>query len=462
MNILFFLMLAIIAFLLIIITTFIYFGRKVVFIDAMELYKKGHEEEALDKLRSYVKTKKNDIKAKEFLAKIYLERGEVQNALKENVGITLSSASNNVEKSRAYGQMVKIYFDEKNYNKAIATAGKALKYNKQNVDVYFYLGKIYLVMDKERRANKMFNEVLKYDRNSIECRMELAELHIKEKSFTKARFHLKKILEIDDQNDQARFRLGEIFYAEDQLDDAAKEFEMIKNIEGKENLYYRVLSEYFLKIQNLERAEFILEKMLNEKPQFFGDIKINLEYSLANIYEIKERYEEALELYKNIKEKNARYKDVEDRVKNLMKFLNPDEFKAILNEIDFAEINHEEFIEMAKKMIDKMGMLFNYQIEETSKIFAAVISDKYSMSHTKTKYLFLITRSEEISPRDLQKFMDKMNDNKIDHGIYVTLGEYSESAIEFAATVQNLEILDKVHVHDIVGQHMGEEEQEEN
>ena len=58
--------------------------------------------------------------------------------------------------------------------------------------------------------------------------------------------------------------------------------------------------------------------------------------------------------------------------------------------------------------------------------------------------------------------MDKMNDNKIDHGIYVTFGEYSESAIEFASTVQNLEILDKVHVHDIVGQHMGEEEQEEN
>jgi tetratricopeptide (TPR) repeat protein len=189
---------------------------------------------------------------------------------------------------------------------------------------------------------------------------------------------------------------------------------------------------------------------------------MNLEYSLANIYEIKERYEEALELYKNIKEKNARYKDVEDRVKNLMKFLNPDEFKAILNEIDFAEINHEEFIEMAKKMIDKMGMLFNYQIEETSKIFAAVISDKYSMSHTKTKYLFLITRSEEISPRDLQKFMDKMNDNKIDHGIYVTLGEYSDSAIEFAGTVENLEILDKVHVHDIVGQNVDQEEEEEN
>ena len=460
MNILFLLMLTIIAFLLIIIAVFIYFGRKIVFIDAMELYKKGQEEEALDKLRSYVKTKKNDIKAKEFLAKIYFDRGEVQSALKEYVGITLSSASNNMEKSKAYGQMVKIYFNEKNYNKAIATAGSALKYNKENVDVYFYLGKIYLMMDKERRANKMFNEVLKYDRNSVECRMELVELHIKEKNFTKARFHLKKILEIDPQNDQARYRLGEIYYAEDQLEDAAKELEFIRDVEGRENLYYRVLSEYFLKIQNLERAEFILEKMLNEKPQFFNDIRINLEYSLANIYEIKERYEEALELYKSIKEKNARYKDVEERVKNLMKFLNPDEFKAILSEIDFAEVNHEEFVNIAKKMIDKMGMLFNYQIEETSKVFAAVISDKYLMSHTKTKYLFLITRNQEVGPRDLQKFMDKMNDNKIDHGIYVTLGEYSESAVEFAGTVENLEILDKVHVHDIVGQDFATEEQE--
>ena len=56
--------------------------------------------------------------------------------------------------------------------------------------------------------------------------------------------------------------------------------------------------------------------------------------------------------------------------------------------------------------------------------------------------------------------MDKMNDNKIDHGIYVTLGEYSESAVEFAGTVENLEILDKVHVHDIVGQDFATEEQE--
>lgn len=456
MNILFFLMLTMIVFLLVLIGTFVYFGRKVVFIDALELYRKGQEEEALDKLKSYVMTKKNDIKAKELLAKIYMERGEVQNALKEYVGITLSSASNVFEKSYAYGAMVKIYFQEKNFTKAIAAAGSGLKYNKENVDIYYHLGKIYLIMDKERRAGRMFNEVLKYDRTHLASRMELANMHIKEKNFTKARFQLKKILETDLENDEARYRLGEIYYAEDDLEDAALEFENLKNIEGRENLYYRVLSEYYLKIKNLDRLENILEKML-EKQELFHDLKIWIQYNLANIYEMKERYEEALELYKSVKDKNARYKDVEERVKNLMKFLSPEEFKAILHEIDFSEMTHDDFISTAKTMIEKMGMLFNYQIEESSKIFSAVISDKYSMSGSKTKYLFLITRNSEVSPRDLQKFLDKMSDNKIDNGIYVTLGEYTDSAIEFAGNVEGLEILDKVHVHDIVGQIENEE-----
>lgn len=450
MNLLFFLMLAIIVFLLILIGTFVFFGRKVVFINALELYKKGNEEEALDKLKSYVLTKKNDIKAKELLAKIYFDRGDLTSALKEYVGITLSSAANVMEKSFAYGQMVKIYFNEKNYTKAIAAAGGGLKYNKTNVDIYYYLGKIYLTMDKERRANKMFNEALKYDRVHIPSRLELAELHIKDKNLLKARFHFKKILEVDEKNDEARYKLARIYYEEDELEEAAKELEYIKNIEGKEYFYYRILSEYYLKNQNLDRLQDVLEKML-KNDSLFGDLKIENQYNLANIYEVKERYEESLVLYKAVKDKNPRYKDVEDRVKNLIKFLSPEEFEAILHDIDFSELASDKFEIVFKDMIENMGMLFNYQVDASSKMICGVVSDKYSMNNTKTKYLFQMVRTPEVSARDLQKFVDKMNDNKLDNGIYVTLGEYAEGAVEFAGTVNGLEILDKVHVHDIVG-----------
>jgi tetratricopeptide (TPR) repeat protein len=186
-------------------------------------------------------TKKNDIKAKELLAKIYMERGEIQNALKEYVGITLSSASNVIEKSYAYGAMVKIYFQEKNFTKAIAAAGSGLKYNKENVDIYYHLGKIYLIMDKERRAGRMFNEVLKYDRTHLASRMELANMHIKEKNFTKARFQLKKILETEPENDEARYRLGEIYYAEDDLEDAALSSSGFLNKSEAKRAYINVL-----------------------------------------------------------------------------------------------------------------------------------------------------------------------------------------------------------------------------
>ncbi|MBN2838811.1 MAG: hypothetical protein JXM74_08670, partial [Fusobacteriaceae bacterium] len=128
MNVLFFLMLTIIFFLLLIIGIFIYFGRRVVFLDAIELYKKGQVDEALEKLKVYVKTQKNDVKAKELLAKIYMEKDEVQNCLKENIGITLSSAATPIERSNAYAKMTKIYFDERDFTKAINAAGRGLKY----------------------------------------------------------------------------------------------------------------------------------------------------------------------------------------------------------------------------------------------------------------------------------------------------------------------------------------------
>lgn len=452
MNVLFFLMLTIIFFLLLIIGIFIYFGRRVVFLDAIELYKKGQVDEALEKLKVYVKTQKNDVKAKELLAKIYMEKDEVQNCLKENIGITLSSAATPIERSNAYAKMTKIYFDERDFTKAINAAGRGLKYNKENTEIYYYLGRIYLLSGKERRAGKMLNEVLKYDRGHIPTRMELVDLHMAEKNYIKARFQLKKILELDNQNDEARYKLAELYYSEEELEESAKEMEYIKNIEGKENLYYRVLSEYYLKIGNLDRAQEVIEKMLNEKIEYFLDLKIYLQYKLANIYELKERYEDALNLYKEVKDKNARYNDVEDRVKSLMKYLQPDEFKHILDEINYMNINYEGFIKVAKTMIEKMGMMLNYQLEDTGKMYTGVISDKYNMSHNKPKFFYMLLKQEEVGPRDLQKFLDKMSDNKLDHGIIVTLGEYSESALEFAGNFENLEILDKVHVHDIVGE----------
>ena len=236
MNVLFFLMLTIIFFLLLIIGIFIYFGRRVVFLDAIELYKKGQVDEALEKLKVYVKTQKNDVKAKELLAKIYMEKDEVQNCLKENIGITLSSAATPIERSNAYAKMTKIYFDERDFTKAINAAGRGLKYNKENTEIYYYLGRIYLLSGKERRAGKMLNEVLKYDRGHIPTRMELVDLHMAEKNYIKARFQLKKILELDNQNDEARYKLAELYYSEEELEESAKEMEYIKNIEGKENL----------------------------------------------------------------------------------------------------------------------------------------------------------------------------------------------------------------------------------
>lgn len=449
MNIIFIMMLSTIVFLISLVVVTIFFSRKVVFIEALELYNDGNIEEAFEKLRNYVTTKKTDIKAKELLAKIYMEKKDYTNALKEYLGISLSRAAADHQKSNAYGKMVEIYFKEKNYTKAIQAAGSGLKYNKENVEIYFYLGKIYMIMDKERRAVRMFNEALRFNKIHINSRMELAEFHVKEKNFVKARFQYKKILEIDPLNDDARYMLAKIFYEEDDLEEAAGELEFLKNIEGKEHFYYKVLAEYYLKVKNIDRAENILEKM-HKKLEIFSEMVLYIKYNLANIYEIKEKYEEALNLYKEVKEKNARYKDVEERTQALMKLIAPEEFEAAMDAINYDEVNYEQLNHIFSEMVEKMGMNIGYKIEDTNKSISAIAKEKYNMNNN-SRFLVQINKAEEVTARDLQKFVNQFIEHKVENGIYITTGVYKDKAIEYSETVEGLELLDKVHIHDIVG-----------
>ncbi len=448
MNLLFLLMLFVIVFLLTLIFIMIFFSRKVVFIDALDLYNTGKVDEALDKLRSYVMTRKTDVKARELLAKIYLEKKDVTNGMKELIGISLSRSATNHQKSNAFAGLTEIYYNEKNYNKAISAAGSGLKYNKENVEVYYYLGKIYMMMEKERRAIRMFNEALKYNKSHVGSRIALAEYHVKEKNFVKSRFQYKKVLELDPTNDEARFNLARLHYEDEELEEAAKEMELIKNIEGREYFYYKILTEYYLKVKNLDRAGNTLEKML-EKLDIFNDMVLYIKYNLANVYEIKEKYEESLKLYKEVKEKNARYKDVEERTQTLMKMLEPEEFDAAMEAINYTNVNYEQLSHIFTEMVEKMGMMISYRVEDTNRVLSAITTDRYNMNSE--KYLVQLSKLEEVSARELQKFVNLFDENKVDNGIFITTGSYNSKAVEYAEEVKGLELLDKVHIYDIVG-----------
>lgn len=448
MNIIFMLMASIIICLSVFIVMLIFFSRKVVFIDALDLYNKGQVEEAFDKLRTYVMSKKNDVRARELLAKIYLEKNDTTSAMREYISISMSRAATNIQKSSAFASMVELYFNEHNYAKAISAAGKGLKYNKENVKIYHYLGKIYMIMDKERRAVRMFNEALKYDKTNIESRRALAEYHVKEKNFVKARFQYKKILEIDNLDDDARYNLARIYYEEDELEEAAKELEFLHEEEGREYFTYKILSEYYLKVKNLDRAEYILEKM-HERLDLFNDLILYIKYNLANVYEVKEKYEDALKLYKEVKEKNARYRDVEERAQTLMKMLEPEEFEAVMEAINYNDVNYEQLSHIFNEMVEKMGMAIAYKLEDTNRVLSAITRDRYNMNGE--RFFVQLSKSEEITARDLQKFVNQFGDYKVDNGIFITTGSYKEKAVEYAETIPGLEILDKIHIYDIVG-----------
>jgi tetratricopeptide (TPR) repeat protein len=427
----------------------IFYGRQVIIGDAENFYKTGNIEKAIENLKNYKSTRPNDIKARLLLAKIYYEQGNKVESLKEYISVSLNKKATPEEKGDAYAMITKMYLEQKDYNKAIEYVINGLKVNNRNPLLFCYLGMIYGVMGKEAKAIRAFNEALTLDRSHILTRLELAKLHLKTKNKFKARFQLKKVIELDPFNDEAKYELAKIHYEEDELEDAAKLMEQLKEIEGREELYYTVLLKYYIEQDNLERQESIIKKML-ELDDIFKAEKPSLLYDLGMIYEKQDEYEKALEYFKLVKEYNPRYKDIESRIQNIIKILNPEEYEKMIDGIDYGILELDDLLDLFKSVIEKLGLKLAYEIEESKDKIMAMAVDQYN---PKDKFLVQIMNIDrDITVRDLQLFVEQFEIHKVTNGIFITTKTYNEQAVTYAEALENVELLDKMHLYDLVGE----------
>lgn len=427
----------------------IYYGRQAIFGDAMRYYKTGETEKAIKSLKSYKSARPSDIKAKLVLGKIYYDQKNFVDSLKEFISVTLNRKSDVEEKSEAYSMIAKIYMEQKEFPKATEAVISGLKTNPKSPALYCYLGQLYAIMGKEKKSIRVFNEALKIDRTHIQTRIELAKLHMAMKNRFKARFQYRKILEINPNNDEARFELARLLHDEGEVDDAAEIMEQLRDISGRERDYYITLYEYHKSQGNVERVEFLIDKML-ELGEIFPDLMVALKFDKGSILEDAEKLEEAYSVYKEVKDLNPRYRDIENRLQNLTKMLYPDEYKKMIEGIDYNQLNPYQLTQVFETIIARLGLKLAYEVESRPEKLSAIATDEMN---PKDKFLVqLIVMERATNVRDLQIFMGQFEDLQATNGIYITTHSYNDQAVTYSESVHNLEILDKVHMYDLVGE----------
>ncbi|OQY09989.1 MAG: hypothetical protein B6I28_01935 [Fusobacteriia bacterium 4572_132] len=441
----------IITFIIIIIIVYTYYSRENKLVEAIAFYENGEKGRALELFKAYLATRPNDIKSKQYLAKIYYEEEEPLFAAKLLVSLTLSRYATDKEKADAYAFMAQIYDEQGKKEKAIQTAMKGFKLDPKNEKLHYQMGLIYIKNEKIDRAIKELNLVLHKNRLNLDARMSLAKLHEERGEEIKSIFQYKKILEINPSYEKASYKLGEIYYKKNDYKNASLYLEQIKEKEKSWEIdYYYMLINSYIKLHKMEKVKTELENIVlgnnekNEKITF-------MRYELGNIYEMEGEKLKAYKLYEEITQDIPKYRDIITRMNKLKKELFPEEHAKMIEKIDYNNSSEIDFKELCYKIIGKLGYKEMKLIKDTRNKLLVLASEKFK-TLLQGKYLIGITKSPTaITAGEVGKFISEFEGQEADRGIMVSTSTYTEQAIKLVKEYE-IELLDKVDIFEILGE----------
>ncbi len=428
---------------------YIYYSKENVLKDAITMYNNGEIDDAVEKFRTYVVMRKDDVIPRIYLSKIYFEKKDNIDCIRECVSITINKKATNQEKSDAYAMMGEIYLEQNQINRSAQMIAEGLRQMPKNPKLHYTLGLIYLKTEKINNAIVSLNNVLANDRGHIPARLKLAYIHQTSGDMVKAVFQYKKVIELESTNQDARYSLAMIYFNDWNYEKAYGEMKFVKETEENAVNYNYVMSKYFLEEEvDKKRALIYLEKLLLvEGNSYINDVK----YEVGKIYQELERYQEAFDLLKTIQTGGKNSIDIEKRLYELEKILNPKYYEELLEKIDYNKLSVQETEELFYKMLDTLGYKEVKLFDRGKTGFTVLAVDKYRPAINEKYFITMLRSEEEITLEQVNDFRAKKRDEKAQFGILITTSMFEDGVTETVTQEERVTLIDKINIYELMG-----------
>lgn len=428
----------------------IFYSREVILKDGIAFYNKKDYDKAIEKFKTYLTLRHSDVMPRMYLYKIYYEREEYMECIKECVAISSNYGANQIEKAEAMATLAEIYFNQNQTSKSANMIAEGLRNNPKNPKLHYILGLIYLKADKLSNAVLSLNNVLANDRVNIPARLKLAEIHRYQGDMVKSVFQYKKVIELDNFNKEARYNLAKIYFNDWDYERAANELAMIKDMSGIELDYNYIMAKYNLDLQKVNEAREYLEFLVHEIGT--GDERISeAKYELAKIYQDEGKNQEAFDIYTTIKTTASYQKDVDKRMYELEKILNPSYFTEILEKINYSSYSIQETEDLFYELIEKLGYKELKILNRSKRGMSAIAVDRFRPAVNEKFLIQLEKESENTTAEKVKEFIGKVKEERVQFGILLSTEMFTEEAMEIVKEEERITLIDKINIYEIMG-----------
>lgn len=164
-----------------------------------------------------------------------------------------------------------IFFNNKEYKKAIEAFSKVIEIEPLNIKAYLYLATCFDILNNISSAEAIYNKLIRISNpenvsNKVVVFKKMAELYKKNRLFDKAFLEYLKILELDESEVEAHFNLGHFYAGQGKISESINYFKTALKIDD-DFIEARLYLALCYAIKNwYSEAEKELEKILKTHP----------------------------------------------------------------------------------------------------------------------------------------------------------------------------------------------------
>lgn len=409
--------------------------------------KNGNYKTAISMAREILKKEPNNIEAHYYLGESYYNLQKYELALVEYKTAEKTGIYTNIDEKSLRERLADLYVKTNNIDEALKEYILLIKQNPSEFSYYYMAGELFMKKNQSNHAIKYFAHAAKLNRNHAPSLVNIGLILYENKNFSEAKKYLQHSITVDQSNIKAYFYLGLIDASTNDYKAALKNFE--KSLRDKE-LKVRSLVErgkVYMAMGNYTEAIIELERALkNHEAPENDNIKLNIKYLLASCYELNRNVTEAIAFWEEIYAINPSFRDVSEKLVTYQDLRMDDRMK------DFMTATDSDFIDMAKRMVEHMGLNVlevDVLTKDSVEIFCLEQDTKWRNVRKKPKIIHISRKTAPIDDSTLRNLHEKMREKGVIRSMVMTASSFTKSALAFAKE-RPIELIDKNRLQEIL------------
>ena len=194
------------------------------------------------------------------------------------------------------------------FDRAVETAGEAVRLDPLNISYHENLGTIYFNASRADLAIREYEEIVKIDSNYTSAWITLAHLY-QPMQPQKALDIYEKMLDRNGEQLDVLFPCAQLYTALGRFDEAAEKYKRMLELDPNNKILKRQLAETFTKGGKLDQARSILEPMVKSDS---SDAEVVA--NLADVYLDQKQFQNAIDLYEKLLNRGIKNPEIKLRI----------------------------------------------------------------------------------------------------------------------------------------------------